>query len=68
LLKGKANEGRDYLRRRTDEVRESATDAIQRGREALHHQKDNLSAALEAGKQAYRQSVSSESPRASEGV
>jgi len=57
LLKSKANEGADYLRRRSEEVRESAGDLIGRSREALHSQKENLSAALEAGRQAYRQSV-----------
>jgi len=60
LLMSRANDGRDYLRRKGDEVRDSATDAIGRGREAFQQQKENLSAALEAGKQAYRQSVAGE--------
>ena len=68
LLRGKANEGRDYLRRRTEEVRDSASEVINRGRETLQQQRDNLSAALEAGKQAYRQSVGPETPRGSEGA
>lgn len=67
LLKSKANEGRDYLRRKGEEVRESTSEMIGRGREALHTQKENLSAALEAGKQAYRQSVAGEPSRSSEG-
>ncbi len=57
LLKSKANEGRDYLRRRSEEVRDQATELIGRGREAFQSQKENLAAALEAGRQAYRQSV-----------
>ena len=57
LLKSKAGEGADYLRRRGEEVRDSATDLIGRGREALQSQKENLGAALEAGRTAYRQSV-----------
>ena len=57
LLKSRAGEGADYLRRRTEEARDSATEMIGRGREALQSQKDNLSAALEAGRQAYRQNV-----------
>ena len=69
MLRGKANEGREYLRRRTEEVRESAGDMISRGRDSLQQQRDNLAAALDAGKQAYRQSVAgSEAPRASEGA
>ena len=57
MLKSRANEGADYLRRRGEEVRDSATDMIGRGKEALQSQKDNLAAALEAGRQAYRQNV-----------
>ena len=57
LLKSKAGEGRDYLRRKGEEVRESASDLVGRGREAYQTQRENLSAALEAGKQAYRQNV-----------
>ena len=57
LLRSKAGEGRDYLRRRGEEVRDSASGLVSRGREVLESQKDNLAAALEAGKQAYRQSV-----------
>ena len=68
MLRSRANEGRDYLRRRSDEVRESASDMISRGRESLQQQRENLSAALEAGKQAYRQSVADDAPRASEGA
>jgi gas vesicle protein len=59
MLKSRANEGADYLRRRGEEVRDSATDMIGRSKEALQSQKDNLAAALEAGRQAYRQNVAS---------
>jgi|ERR1043166_2147347 gas vesicle protein len=58
LIKDKADEGREFLRRKSGEIRETATDALDRGRDVLNTQKENLSAALEAGKQAYRQSVS----------
>lgn len=68
MLRSKANEGRDYLRRKGDEVRDSTSDILNRGREAYQSQKENLSAAIEAGKQAYRQSVASEQPRGSEGT
>jgi|SRR6185503_12043987 len=57
MLKSRANEGAEYLRRRGEEVRDSATDMIGRSKEALQSQKDNLAAALEAGRQAYRQNV-----------
>lgn len=60
MLKEKASEGRDYLRRKGEDLRESSSDLLSRGREALQAQKENLAAALDAGKQAYRQSVASD--------
>lgn len=67
MLKSKAGEGRDYLRRKGEEVRDSTTEMVNRGRETFQSQKENLAAALEAGKQAYRQSVASDEARSSEG-
>ena len=57
LLKEKAGEGRDYLVRRSTELRDSATDVVERSREAVLRQKEQLAAAVEAGKKAYRESV-----------
>src|SRR6202165_2656735 len=57
LLKGKADEGKEYLKRRSSELRDSASDIIERGKEAIGRQKDNLADAVEAGKQAYRETV-----------
>ncbi|MFN3323737.1 MAG: YtxH domain-containing protein [Bryobacteraceae bacterium] len=62
LIRGKADEGRDYLKRRTEEVRESAQEIIERGRTAIHRQKDQITSALDAGKQAYRETIGSEEP------
>ena len=58
LLRSKADEGKDYIRRRGLELRDTATDAIERGKSAVSRQRDHLSAAVEAGKQAYREAVS----------
>jgi gas vesicle protein len=57
LIRTKAGEGKDYLRRRGEEARESATEWVERGRTAVSRQKEQLSAAVEAGKQAYREAV-----------
>lgn len=57
LIRSKAGEGKDYLRRRGEEARESATEWVERGRTAVSRQKEQLSAAVEAGKQAYREAV-----------
>lgn len=58
LLRSKADEGKEFLKRRSAEVREQASDAIERGRSSVTRQRDNLMAAMEAGKQAYREAVS----------
>jgi gas vesicle protein len=57
LLRSKADEGKEYLKKRTAEVRDQASDAIDRGRSTVTRQRDNLVAAMEAGKQAYREAV-----------
>jgi len=58
LLLTKADEGKEYLKRRTSDLRESAEEVIERGKSAVSRQRDNLSSAVEAGKQAYREAVS----------
>lgn len=67
LLKGRADEGRDFVKRKSGEVRESATDFIDRGREAVLRQREQVAAAVEAGRQAYREAHGSYPPE-SEGV
>ncbi len=57
FIRGKADESKEYLRRRGDELRGQANDLIERGRTVVRSQKDHLSAAVEAGKQAYRDAV-----------
>ena len=57
LLRSRAEEGGDYLKRRTDELKDAATDAVERGRSAVSRQRDQWSAAVEAGKSAYRETV-----------
>lgn len=57
LIRGKAVEGKDYLRRRSQDLRESAEDYLERGKSAITRQREQLAAALEAGKQAYREAV-----------
>jgi len=62
LLKDKADEGKEYLKRRSSELRDSASDIIERGKEVIGRQKDTLSEAVEAGKQAYRETVGQPMP------
>ena len=58
LLLSKADEGKEYLKRRTSDLRESAEEVIEKGKSAMGRQRDNLSSAVQAGKQAYREAVS----------
>ncbi len=57
LIKNKAGEGADYLKQRGTEVRQSAAEWVDKGKEALNRQKDHISEAMEAGRQAYRDTV-----------
>jgi gas vesicle protein len=58
LIRSKADESRDYLRKRSEEVKEAATDLVDRSRDAVLRQRDHLTAAVEASKKAYQESVS----------
>ncbi|MGB8542302.1 MAG: YtxH domain-containing protein [Candidatus Acidiferrales bacterium] len=53
-LTSKADEGRDYAQRKARELRERAEDLIERSKEIMDRQKEGVSAAVEAGKDAYR--------------
>ena len=57
LLKSKADEGKDYIKRHSHEWKESAGDYIERGKQTIQRQKDQVAAAVEAGRQAYRDTV-----------
>ncbi len=50
----KAEEGRDFVMTKSEEIRKQAEDAVEKGRDLVTKQKELLSAALEAGKQAYQ--------------
>ena len=53
-LTSKADEGRDYAQRKARELRERAEDLIERSKEIMDRQKEGVTAAVEAGKEAYR--------------
>jgi gas vesicle protein len=57
MIKDKAGEGTDYVKQRGTDLRDSAGDLLAKGKEALGRQKDSISEAVEAGKQAYRDTV-----------
>lgn len=57
LLLTKADESKDYLMRRGEQLRDSASDALEKGKTAVTKQREQLSSAIEAGKQAYRDAI-----------
>ncbi len=76
FLRAKAGEGTDYVKRRSEDVvdaagnvigrtRTAAEEAIDRTKTTVVRQRENLAAAVEAGKLAYREAVAG---GASEGV
>ena len=54
LIADQVGERREYLLRKGRELREQASDSVERGKEVLADQRDHLVAAVAAGKQAYR--------------
>lgn len=62
-LRVKADEGKGYLKQRGDELRDQAGDVLERGKTVVSRQRDHLAAAVEAGKQAYRDAVSGQTPQ-----
>jgi gas vesicle protein len=57
ILLSKADEGKEYLKKQTTGLRDSATDLLDKGKDMIGRQKDTLNDAIEAGKQAYRDKV-----------
>ena len=57
VLRSKAEEGADYLASRASDARDTAAEAIHRGKKAIKQNAENLSAAVDAGVQTYREAV-----------
>jgi gas vesicle protein len=57
LLKSSVAQGQEYIKRQGKELLDEANELIDRGKNAVKQQKDQLSAAIEAGKEAYRSYV-----------
>jgi gas vesicle protein len=53
FLTKKADEGKDYAQRKARELRERADELIERSKDATVRKKDSISAAVEAGREAY---------------
>lgn len=53
-LSKRADEGKEYAQRKAQELRERADDLVERGKQVAARQKDSLSAAVDAGRDAYQ--------------
>jgi gas vesicle protein len=59
LMQRRATDGADYLRQRSSEVRNAAAEAIRDSTRKMSKGSDAVKAAVEAGKQAFSQSIHS---------
>jgi len=57
LLKSKADESKDYLKKQSEGLRGQASDLVDKGRDAVNRQRDSINDAIDAGKQAYRDKI-----------
>ena len=56
-LKSRAQDGTEFVRQRSDEVKQSAAELYDKGRHQVARHRETLNAAVEAGKQAYRDAM-----------
>jgi len=52
-LTKKADEGKDYAQRKARELRERADELVERGKDVASRKRESISAAFEAGREAY---------------
>jgi gas vesicle protein len=64
LIKEKADEGGEYLKQRSTELKQSASEWVDKGKEAINRQKETLADAVEAGRQVYREHTAAPEPSA----
>lgn len=62
LLKNKAGEGTDFLKQRSTDIKQTASEWVDKSKDVLNRQKGNLADAVEAGRQAYRDKVNNAAP------
>ena len=57
LLRDRAVDSGDYLKRQTSDLKSSASDLLDKSKDTLAKHKESIASAVEAGKQAYREAV-----------
>jgi len=63
-LRRRAEEGREYVVKSAREVREQANQWVDKGKDFVDQQKDQFRSAVEAGRQAYKETTAKESTKA----
>jgi len=58
FLTQKAEEGKEYAQKKARELRDRAEDLVERGKHVAIRQKETLSAAVDAGREAYQREKS----------
>jgi len=56
-IRNQAGKGADHLKRQAQQVADSTADVLDRAAKAVRHQKENLAAAMDAGRNAYREAA-----------
>jgi gas vesicle protein len=57
LIKNKVGDSTDYLKRQGGQLKEAAGRYVEQGRDVVARQKEQFNGAIEAGRQAYRETV-----------
>ena len=57
LIRNRATEGGEAIRRKGSEIADGATGLLDKGKDVLGRQREQLNAAVEAGRSAYREAV-----------
>jgi gas vesicle protein len=66
-LRHRAEEGREYIKRRGGELKVQAEEAYDRSRGKIQGQREQLSAALDAGRRAYKETTGQDPAAAASG-
>lgn len=56
-VRSKAEDSTDYVTARASDVRDAASQVIERGKKAVKHQTENFAAAVDGGVQSYREAA-----------
>jgi gas vesicle protein len=67
-VRSRATEGAEFVKRQSSDLKESATNIYEKGRSNVARHRDNLSAAVDAGKQAYHDAVTNFEKAPGEGI